>query len=808
MHPVASAQRSLILIFIICSSAMTPTGFLLLLLVFPQSTSASLPPPRISFLLDATVRPLISFSLPEVQNTTTLLLSKDGATLYVGAQDAILSLDVSKSDAISLKKKVSWHPTKKELEICGLKTLNPTVNCPNFVHVLQELNSTHLYACGSYAYSPHDGYIETENFTLVHHDGAKGRCPFNPFQRSSAIAVDGELFTASTTDFRGVQPQISRHFTKDGHPDINLESSVSLLEEPSFISSSLDSSDRKLYFFFSEVGKEFSYIKKLRVSRVAQVCKDDVGGQRTLQKKWTSFAKAPLLCQPPRQLPFDILQDVFTMEPPEGNDASETLFYGIFTHQWSTFPGSAVCVFKLQDIRTVFSGRYKTFTNQQFTLLPQKYSFLGKCGLQNHSDPDLEMVKKSFITSASVSPVGDGPIIVFPEQRYSRVVAMTTKAASGKEYTILYLLTDSGFLHKVVLLDQGPRVVEEIQVSRPPQEAKSLVVSSDKMVVYVATSLGVTGVPVADCSVYRSCSQCVLAQDPLCGWSRTTRVCTRLDHSQDGDVVQMLDNTNVAEKCEGQSNTVVIVEINARSNEAVRLNCLKPSNMATLIWMSSSLQALPERLFIRSDDGSSLSFFAGDETLGKYHCEAEESGYRETIASYHVKPVPSPRAVSPPEAKTVDKPVTIVTEQFEDIAPEEPTVFATEDKNDPEESKTTEPMETKADTTTTTTTEEQDLTAVKDTQSANHDSTPKEAKKSYYGEMVTVSLLLVVCISILAVVSLHVWRLKKTQNVKPDRLVGPKKDGSCGGNGGTDKSLETCSLSSPEDSALDIKVVG
>lgn len=61
---------------------------------------------------------------------------------------------------------------------------------------------------------------------------------------------------------------------------------------------------------------------------------DDVGGQRTLQKKWTSFAKAPLICQLPKQLPFNVLEDVFTLQPAEGSGAADTLFYGVFTSQW------------------------------------------------------------------------------------------------------------------------------------------------------------------------------------------------------------------------------------------------------------------------------------------------------------------------------------------------------------------------------------------------------------------------------------------------------------------------------------------
>lgn len=47
-------------------------------------------------------------------------------------------------------------------------------------------------------------------------------------------------------------------------------------------------------------------------------------------------------------------------------------------------------------------------------------------------------------------------------------------------------------------------------------------------VLYVGTSEGVTAVPVANCSTYTTCSQCLLARDPLCGWSRASRACARV----------------------------------------------------------------------------------------------------------------------------------------------------------------------------------------------------------------------------------------------------------------------------------------
>lgn len=60
----------------------------------------------------------------------------------------------------------------------------------------------------------------------------------------------------------------------------------------------------------------------------------DVGGQRTLQRRWTTFAKAQLLCQADNELPYNVIQDMDTLPPAEGS-SDETLFYGIFHSQWS-----------------------------------------------------------------------------------------------------------------------------------------------------------------------------------------------------------------------------------------------------------------------------------------------------------------------------------------------------------------------------------------------------------------------------------------------------------------------------------------
>ncbi|XP_041843014.1 semaphorin-4B-like [Melanotaenia boesemani] len=795
------------------------SSVLLLFLSLFLSSAGSLIPPRTSFLLNSTERPLVHFSLPDVHNTTTLLLSNDGSTLFVGARDAILSLDVNQQDVIRLKKKVQWSPTEDDINSCQTKGKNPTTDCPNFVHVLQPLNSTHLYACGSYAYSPHNAYIDVESFSILHQNGAKGHCPFSPFQRSTAITIDGELFTATTTDFKGVQPQISRFLSKDHRPDVKLELSSNLLEEPTFVSSSQDPAEGKLYFFFNEVGKEFNYLVKLRISRVAQVCKSDTGGQRILQRKWTSFAKAPVLCQSPKQLLFNIVQDVFTLQPPEGSDAEETLFYGVFTSQWSRSPESAVCVFKLKDIRAVFTSTYKTLDTKtnQWKLLLQKYSHLGKCGLADSPDSDLMLVKTNFLTRDGVKS-DNGPILVTSEQQYSRVTVMRTQAANGKYYTVLFLLTESGFLHKVALFDQGARVIEEIQVFTQPQLIKNIIFSSSKGVVYVGTSEGVTAVPVAQCLIYRSCSQCVLARDPLCGWSRTRKICSGLDGNHE-DMIQNLENSNVEDECQEENRATEDREVRVPLNEVVRLQCVKPSNLATLTWTSSRFTSLQEELFLQSADGS-LSFLATSNTFGSYSCEAEEGGVREVVVRYDVQQTATPRSMKPSFTQGKD-------EMFEDIATEEPTPAGgqTEDydeerriitqKEDPglkhDFTEESEGHLTPSEAGRTLTKTESsngglglqggsNLDVTSTSRKESHSLLEPPKQRSYHSELVVVSFLLAACIFLLLLGSLHMWRQKKSGH-KSDRLVGPEAGSK------TITSMEFCSLSSPEEAGSELKDV-
>lgn len=63
----------------------------------------------------------------------------------------------------------------------------------------------------------------------------------------------------------------------------------------------------------------------------ASAFQGDQGGLRTLQKKWTTFLKARLLCsRPDGSLFFNVLRAVFVLRAP---DLKEPVLYGVFTPQ-------------------------------------------------------------------------------------------------------------------------------------------------------------------------------------------------------------------------------------------------------------------------------------------------------------------------------------------------------------------------------------------------------------------------------------------------------------------------------------------
>lgn len=244
--------------------------------------------PRISFPYNAKERSAKRFSANGVFNYTSLLLSQEDDMLYVGAREALFALSLSDISKIKLQKNLTWGTPAGKRDECSFKGKNLETDCFNYIKILLRLNSTHLYVCGTYAFSPVCAYINTSTFTLerdeegeVMMEDGRSRCPFNPEYKSTAIIVDGELYTGTVSNFQGNEPVIYKSLGQG--TALKTENSLKWLQDPVFVGSAyIEESqpignsvgdDDKIYFFFSEAGKEFDFFDNTIVSRIARVCK-------------------------------------------------------------------------------------------------------------------------------------------------------------------------------------------------------------------------------------------------------------------------------------------------------------------------------------------------------------------------------------------------------------------------------------------------------------------------------------------------------------------------------------------------------
>ncbi|KAL8184305.1 UNVERIFIED_CONTAM: hypothetical protein K2H54_012504 [Gekko kuhli] len=529
-------------------------------------------------------------------------------------------------------------------------------DCFNFIRVLVQLNSTHLYTCGTYAFSPTCAYIELDNFSLATDEynqslfqKGKGLCPYDPNYDNTAIVVDGELYTATMNNFQGNEPIITR--TLGNRAVLKSDFFFTWLNaDAAFVASFNIPSppdDDKVYFFFSETG-EYDFFDKMKVSRVARVCKNDVGGDKVLQKKWTTFLKAQLSCSRKGEFPFNVIQHIVAV-PQQGGG---TVFYGIFASQWrrGNLRSSAVCVFNFEAIKQAFDGKFKEFNkdcSQWMTYNgPPVDPRPGSCSVGPSADRALTFIKEHFLMDEKILPDGNQPLLVKQNVQYTRITVHQTSNIMGDLYIVMFLGTDDGFLHKAVVTARGAHIIEAVQLFREPEPVLNFLLSPEKGFLYVGYSKGVLQVQLANCSMYRSCVECVLARDPYCAWDRYRLKCSGFLNVEDpSNWLQDVEYGNPGLGCQDKSkrlrtllrssndaNDGVVKTLTSSLNSMVRLTCPHASALANYTWKYPMEKV--EGLVI--EDDKALVVIVQKASLGTYECLSNENGYQQVVASYRV----------------------------------------------------------------------------------------------------------------------------------------------------------------------------
>ncbi|XP_027006497.2 semaphorin-4E-like isoform X2 [Tachysurus fulvidraco] len=564
-----------------------------------------------------------------VWNYTTMLLMEDEGVLILGAREAIFALDLN--NITHKKAMVKWEVASEMQRICILKGKTQT-ECHNYIQILHKMSNDTMFICGTNAFNPTCDIMSYKDGKLMlegkQQDG-KGKCPFDPFQRCASEFVDGQLYSATSMDLLGSEPVVIQNFT---------ESLTSWLNEPNFIGmkhvaegdDNPEGDDDKIYLFFNEKAVEYDAYSKMEVSRVARVCKGDVGGQQTLQKNWTAFLKAHLDCPVLQtRLPL-LIQDVFLFCP----DTWKTcMFYGVFTPQGEMPEYSAVCAYRIQDIRDVFSkGQFKMLYTSSLSEKWGKYyghlpaSHPGACSNSKTREsldlPD-ETLRDHPLMDQAVKP-SEQPLVVKKGAAFTRIVVASTTALDGSSHQVMFIGTASGSVLKAVNYDGKMVIIEEVQLFKQSEPVKILRLSVTLGQLYAGSEEAMVQMPLSTCDHYASCMDCVLARDPYCGWDLSAERCIAIKNihpDKHSEVVQSLRDGNAA-RCPAVESTTVIKTFYP-GNE-VRLLCQPGSNLARVQW-SVNNHTIQNSNKYHNLHNNLLILNASDSDAGFYTCTSVES---------------------------------------------------------------------------------------------------------------------------------------------------------------------------------------
>ncbi|XP_015665592.1 semaphorin-6A-like [Protobothrops mucrosquamatus] len=207
-----------------------------------------------------------------------------------------IDLDASQEENIVSTKKLIWEPTDEDVEQCKILGKKET-ECRNFIKVLIKRNDDIIFVCGTNAFKPSCRNYKVENLEPLGTIDGRGKCPLDQDESNIALFSDGSLYSATAVGIRGLDQLIYRSLGDQPHLRTAIYNSK-WLKEPSFVHG-FDYGNY-VYFFFREVSVEYEHMEKVIISRVARVCKNDIGGNPEFpENEWTSFLKARLTCAIP-----------------------------------------------------------------------------------------------------------------------------------------------------------------------------------------------------------------------------------------------------------------------------------------------------------------------------------------------------------------------------------------------------------------------------------------------------------------------------------------------------------------------------
>ncbi|XP_068506003.1 semaphorin-5B isoform X4 [Syngnathus scovelli] len=542
--------------------ALSPCGVVLAMCVL---VCLSQPPPTKPEDCDRKEHPVASnqglklwvseFSHPGVKDFSQLAVDLSRKQIIVGARNFLFSLSL---DNASLIQATEWTPDEVTMHSCKSKGKSEVVlevpvqnviddvcschacmqeECQNYVRVLL-LSGRTLVTCGTNAFTPVCTTRQIDNISQVL-DTVNGvaRCPYDPRHNSTAMISEmGELYAATVIDFSGRDPVIYRSLG-NMQPLRTAQYNSKWLNEPQFVSAY--DIGRFAYFFLRETAVE-NDCGKMVFSRVARMCKNDMGGRFLLEDTWTTFMKARLNCSRSGEIPFHYNELQSTFYLPE-----QDLIYGIFTTNVNSMSATAVCAYNLTAITRAFNGPFRYQENPRTAWLSALNPIPNfQCGTLdeggiggNLTERNLQDAQRLFLMHDVVQPVTVNPLLTQDNVRFSKLVVDIVQGRDAL-YHVMYIGTEYGSILKTLATTNGTLhgcYLEELKILPEGQTGsiKSLQILHGDKSLFVGLDDRLVKIPLQRCYGHPTQQHCLEARDPYCGWDRKQERCTTFEESID-----------------------------------------------------------------------------------------------------------------------------------------------------------------------------------------------------------------------------------------------------------------------------------
>ena len=285
------------------------------------------------------------------------------------------------------------------------------------------------------------------------------------------------------------------------------------------------------FSYFVTVQKKSSTAPKPFITKLVRVCQKD--------DKYHSYVEVPLVCKTDSGIDYNLAQAAYVGKPGLNLAASlritanDEVLYVAFAKSKDkrdiyNEPSlqSALCLYSLPSIHQIFKQNIQHCFNGD-----------GQQGLDFISPTEPCILTSVQITDDFCgmdvnNPIsGLVPIETVPVKEYGNVSLTAVAASPINNFTVTYLGTSTGELRRLVVdarmaFEYSNSIVDPLR--RTPINPDMRFDRRDKAAdfIYVMNDKKVSLIKVQECNQYKTCTECLGAYDPHCGWCSLENRCS------------------------------------------------------------------------------------------------------------------------------------------------------------------------------------------------------------------------------------------------------------------------------------------